>query len=93
MKKITKKQVDDAYKKPINPLKPFERLELLLGFGIQELEEMKNPKKECPDCGGEMEQVSECCGASIDSDILICSDCKEHSDIAVCETCNGEGVV
>lgn len=47
----------------------------------------------CPDCGGDPDIVSACCGASIDTDILICSDCKEHSEIAVCETCEGRGTV
>jgi len=45
----------------------------------------------CPDCLGDFPVISECCGAPIDTDILICSDCKEHSDLAVCETCNGTG--
>jgi hypothetical protein len=39
-----------------------------------------NNYKQC-DC----ETVSNCCGASIDTDILICYECKEHSDIAECE--------
>ena len=47
----------------------------------------------CPDCEGDFEQVSECCGARMDSDIMICSDCKEHSDFAVCETCGGDGKI
>jgi len=52
------------------------------------------PEEErCPECEGEAGQVSECCGAAIDSDILICSDCKDHSEIEVCETCNGEGII
>ena len=71
MKKITKKEVDAAYKNPVDPFKPFERLELLLGFAMQELYELRKPKKQCPDCEGKTDQVSECCGASIDSDILI----------------------
>ena len=47
----------------------------------------------CPDCGGEMDAMSECCGAKIDTDMMMCYDCKEHSDLAVCETCNGKGKV
>ena len=39
-----------------------------------------NETKQC-DC----ETVSNCCGASIDTDILICYECKEHCDIAECE--------
>jgi|LakMenEpi03Aug12_release.lakeMendotaPanAssembly.Ray.scaffolds.fasta_scaffold1048961_1 hypothetical protein len=53
----------------------------------------KENKKICPDCEGSEDIVSDCCGASIDSDMLICYECKEHSDIAVCETCDGEGVI
>lgn len=49
--------------------------------------------KVCPDCNGNMEELSACCGAPIDSDILICSDCKDHSDIVQCETCNGTGEI
>lgn len=52
------------------------------------------PTKECPDClGYDGPPQSNCCGARIDSDHLICFDCKEHADIQVCETCDGEGVV
>lgn len=47
----------------------------------------------CLDCGGEMEQMSACCGAPIDDDYLICSACKEHSELAVCETCKGIGKI
>lgn len=53
----------------------------------------ETPKKVCPDCEGDMETMSNCCGAKIDTDMLICYDCKEHSDVAICETCNGEGEV
>lgn len=53
----------------------------------------KGIKTVCPDCEGQQEQMSECCGALIDSYILICSQCKEHSDISVCETCNGTGEI
>ena len=37
--------------------------------------------------------VSDCCGAEIDSDILICHECKEHSDFAECENCESQGLV
>jgi DnaJ-class molecular chaperone len=49
--------------------------------------------KVCPDCEGDMEQRSNCCYAPIDRDILICHECKEHAELAVCDTCNGEGRV
>ncbi len=35
--KITKEQVDEIYRRPVDPLKPFERLNLLLGWVIQEM--------------------------------------------------------
>lgn len=49
--------------------------------------------KVCPECAGVMSELSACCGAPMDSDILICSDCKEHSDFYECDTCNGTGEV
>jgi len=39
------------------------------------------------DCIEEMESVSWCCGATIDSDINICHDCKEHSESALDSYC------
>lgn len=49
---------------------------------------MNNEETKCEECGGiEVRPTSSCCGASIDSDILICHDCREHSEISVCETC------
>lgn len=47
----------------------------------------------CPDCNDKMMDISECCGAKIDSDYLVCYKCKEHSDIAICETCLGKGTI
>lgn len=38
-------------------------------------------REEC-DCEEEMKQISDCCGARIDSDIGICYECKEHADNA-----------
>lgn len=49
--------------------------------------------KACPDCEGDFPKMSACCGAYIDSDILICGSCREHSELAVCETCNNSGRV
>ena len=49
---------------------------------------------DCTDCDGSGKlNDSPCCGASYDSDIMICSDCKEHigEDDLKCETCNGTG--
>ena len=50
------------------------------------------PELECPDCDGTGKiQQSNCCGASVDSDILICSDCKEHCELDECSRCEGTG--
>lgn len=47
---------------------------------------------ECTTCEGTGKtNVSDCCGAMMDSDILICSDCKEHADCEDCEDCKGTG--
>jgi len=54
----------------------------------------KPNEKECEACEGiGHTNESYCCGAEIDSDILICHDCKDHSDFAECEECNGLGVI
>lgn len=37
-------------------------------------------------------KTSNCCGAKVDYDSDICSDCKEHCSIT-CELCDGEGYV
>ena len=36
--KVTKEQLDEVYSRPINPLRPFERLQTLMSFAIQEME-------------------------------------------------------
>ena len=37
-KKVTKEQLDEVYSRPINPLKPFERLQTLMRYAISEME-------------------------------------------------------
>ena len=54
--------------------------------------------KTCTSCNGSGEvdsNESECCGAKMDSDTLICLDCKEHSQFSKipCEDCEGTGYV
>ena len=49
--------------------------------------------KVCPDCEGVSQELSDCCGARMNSDFMMCSDCKDHCGIQVCETCDGEGQV
>jgi len=43
--------------------------------------ETKDP---CENCDGFM--LSDCCGAPCDTDVLICSDCKEHCS-TWCDDC------
>lgn len=44
--------------------------------------------------------LSKCCNAKVDTDIMVCSDCRDHlgdEDIydedELCETCGGEGEI
>jgi len=41
MKRITKKKLNEIYSQPINPLKPFERLQLLMEYLSQKLNNIK----------------------------------------------------
>ena len=53
-----------------------------------------NEVDDCPECDGTGKlQQSNCCGAQVDEDILICSSCKEHCDLDKCENCDGTGVI
>lgn len=48
--------------------------------------------KPCPDCDGNgYFEDSECCGAHLSHGI--CMECKEHSEPAKCEVCDGSGQV
>jgi hypothetical protein len=40
-KKVTRKELDAVYARPIDPKNPFERLSMLMTYGIQELTEIK----------------------------------------------------
>ena len=44
------------------------------------------------DCIEEMESVSWCCGATIDNDIKICYQCKDHSETSLESYCTEQGV-
>jgi hypothetical protein len=57
-------------------------------------------KKPCPDCDGNNELLSDCCGASDESngdgclsDYGICPECREHCEFIACETCGGSGEI
>ena len=39
VKKITKEQVDEIYRRPVDPLKPFERMQWLVAWLKQEMDE------------------------------------------------------
>ena len=47
----------------------------------------------CPECNGDSEELSDCCGAPMNTDIMMCSDCKDHCGISVCDYCDGKGEV
>ena len=49
----------------------------------------------CPDCSGEKNIVSDCCGEPIIEDTDFCSFCREHcgEEEIICETCKGEGTI
>ena len=41
MRKITKKKLNEIYLQPINPNKPFERLQMLMDYQLQKLNNLK----------------------------------------------------
>jgi len=54
----------------------------------------------CPDCDGDSEKLSDCCGASAignrDNDSIdygICPECGDHCEFESCPTCGGTGEV
>lgn len=87
--------------------KELETRIMAMGFGFYSADEdfiryklnnvtfvLTSAPTDCTDCDGSGKlNDSPCCGASYDSDIMICSDCKEHigEDDLKCETCNGKG--
>lgn len=49
---------------------------------------------DCEDCEGDGKlELSNCCGAVMDIDTLMCSECYDHCDQCECETCDGTGQV
>tara|TARA_R110002020_G_scaffold4272_6_gene19013 strand:- start:3300 stop:3593 length:294 start_codon:yes stop_codon:yes gene_type:complete len=56
--------------------------------------DLHDKDKFCIPCDGRgYYLVSDCCGSDIEPDMLICYECKEHSDFAVCENCENKGLV
>jgi RecJ-like exonuclease len=50
--------------------------------------------RECTECEGTgYSLLSNCCGAFFDTDIRICSECKEHIGDNDCTECNGQGKI
>ena len=47
----------------------------------------------CPECDGEKSELSDCCGATMDTDQMLCYECHDHCEAWVCEVCDGEGRV
>ena len=68
---------------------------------FETMAEVFNPKdnpvkdgEDCPDCDGAGHfDYSDCCGAKMDMDRLLCHDCHEHCEPAECEFCKGTGQV
>lgn len=54
-------------------------------WDIIEINPAKAMNTHCIDCDGC--RLSDCCNAPIDTDILICSDCKEHCG-TMCDDCD-----
>ena len=49
---------------------------------------------ECKECNGTgFGEYSYCCGAELNDDMMICHECKDHSDYDECGECNGKGVI
>ncbi len=68
------------------------------GYGICDQEIPQ--KKLCPNCVGDDEKLSDCCGASAigngDNDSIdygICPECHDHCEFTACETCGGTGEI
>lgn len=60
--------------------------------------ERKPIMKTCPDCDGDGERLSDCCGASIigngdndSEDYCICPQCHDYCSFTACSTCEGTG--
>lgn len=63
--------------------------------------------RDCPDCDGDREKLSDCCGSpgisngdGCSEDYGICPECGDHADLlsficefTACETCGGTGEV
>ena len=51
-------------------------------------------EKTCPDCNGDyMGDISDCCGSWMDTDIMVCSNCRDHCEPMICDTCGGKGTI
>lgn len=60
----------------------------------------KRIMRDCPDCDGDGELLSDCCGASVkgngDNDSIdygICLECRDHCEFTACVTCGGTGSI
>jgi len=49
--------------------------------------------KVCPFCDDGLTDESNCCGASFDSDTMICHECRDHCDAEECSECDGTGTI
>lgn len=57
--------------------------------------ELQPPEhKDCPFCEGTGKSgTSSCCGAELNSDMMICYECKDHCDEDECSECDGTGTI
>ena len=64
-------------------------------FSDEQLNERTEDVKECPACDGKGfdECISDCCGATRESDLGLCYECHDHCDPSVCPDCNGTGII
>lgn len=64
-------------------------------FSDEQLNERTEDIKECPTCDGKGydEYISDCCGATRESDLGLCYECHDHCDPSTCPDCNGTGII
>lgn len=87
-------EVYGATKKPIKSYTNQDGTEIKI-YNLME-QTTKKQTQECPMCEGTgKSDLTACCGASYDSDYMICTDCHEHlgDEDTDCMDCNGKGII
>jgi len=64
-------------------------------FDEDQLYERAEDVNECTECNGHGsdETISDCCGATRDSDSGLCHECHDHCGPSECPDCNGTGIL